>query len=131
MEPVVYDFAVNERGTWSDLLEDSTALMPAGYYALTVPRLLKADRHSLPPSRRAELDSFAAACRSQPELAGMVDTLFDRLFPRAAGGGASAHELRALLGDLGFDQAQHAPISSTAASASPRTGCRPRPCSRM
>ncbi len=110
MEPVVYDFAVNERGTWSDLLEDSAALMPAGYYALTVPRLLKADRHALPSSRRAELDAFAAACRSQPELAGMVDTLFDRLFPKAVGGVASAHDLRALLGDLGFDQAQHEQI---------------------
>jgi hypothetical protein len=110
MEPVVYDFAVNERGTWSDLLEDSAALMPAGYYALTVPHLLKTDRHALMPSRRAELDAFAAACRSRPELAGMVDTLFDRLFPKAVGGGASAHELRALLGELGFDQAQHEQI---------------------
>jgi hypothetical protein len=110
MEPVVYDFAVNERGTWSDLLEDSAALMPAGYYASTVPRLLKADRHELVPSRRAELDAFAAACRSRPDLAGMVDTLFDRLFPKDVGGAASAHDLRALLADLGFDHAQHEQI---------------------
>jgi hypothetical protein len=110
MEPIVYDFAVNERGTWSDLLEGAAALMPAGYYALTVPRLLKAERSSLPASRRAELDAFGAACRHRPELAGMVDTLFDRLFPRAAGGGTSARELRALLHDLGFDEAQHEQI---------------------
>ena len=107
MDPVVYDFAVNERGTWSDLLSDSEALMPAGYYALTVPTLLKRDR--LPPSRRAELDAFAAACRTQPRLSGMVDTLFDRLFPRASGGGSAA-DLRKLLADLGFDHVQHEQI---------------------
>jgi hypothetical protein len=112
MEPVVYDFAVNERGTWSDLLEAAAALMPAGYYALTVPHLLKAERSTLPPSRRAELDAFGAACRQRPELAGMVDTLFDRLFPRAAGGGTSARDLRGLLRDLGFDDAQHEQIRS-------------------
>ena len=107
MDPVVYDFAVNERGTWSDLLSGSEALMPAGYYALTVPTLLKRDR--LPPSRRAELDAFAAACRTQPRLSGMVDTLFDRLFPRASGGGSAA-DLRKLLADLGFDNVQHEQI---------------------
>jgi len=110
MEPVVYDFAVNDRGTWSELLTGAAALMPAGYYALTVPHLLKAERSTLPASRRAELDAFGTACRQRPELAGMVDTLFDRLFPRAAGGGTSARDLRPLLRDLGFDEAQHEQI---------------------
>jgi hypothetical protein len=110
MEPVVYDFAVNQRGTWSDLLEGVDALMPAGYYALTVPSLLKADRLSLTPSRRAEIDAFGAACRTQPALAGMVNTLFERLFPRPAGGGGSARDLRTLLHDLGFDEVQHEQI---------------------
>ena len=107
MEPVVYDFAINDRGTWSDLLTGPDALMPAGYYALTVPRLLKAER--LTPARRAELDAFGAACRTRPELAGMVDTLFDRLFPRGAAAGKTA-DLHTLLTDLGFDQAQHEQI---------------------
>ena len=107
MEPVVYDFAVNDRGTWGDLLSGPAALMPAGYYALTVPTLLK--RQTLPPSRRAELDAFGAACRTQPQLAGMVDTLFDRLFPRTAGRGSAA-DLRRLLSDLGFDEVQHEQI---------------------
>ena len=37
MEPVVYDFAINERGTWAELLTGDQALMPPGYYAQTVP----------------------------------------------------------------------------------------------
>jgi hypothetical protein len=110
MEPVVYDFAVNERGTWADLLEDSRALMPPGYYALAVPSLLSADRTTLTPSRRAELDLFGAACRTHPELSGMVHTLFDRLFPKEGSGRGSAAELRSLLADLGFDEVQHEQI---------------------
>ncbi|MFM8952763.1 MAG: UTP--glucose-1-phosphate uridylyltransferase, partial [Planctomycetaceae bacterium] len=105
MEPVVYDFAVNDRGTWSDLLTGPAALMPPGYYALTVPRLLTAP--ALSPAQRADLDAFGAACRTQPELAGMVHTLFDRLFPRAAAGSGSARDLAALLADLGFDDVEH------------------------
>jgi hypothetical protein len=107
MEPVVYDFAVNERGTWCDLLTGAEALMPPGYYALTVPTLLKRER--LSPSRRAELDAFAAACRTDPRLSGMVDTLFDRLFPRGDGRGSAA-DLRRTLADLGFDDVQHEQI---------------------
>src|SRR5262249_3158192 len=77
MEPVVYDFSINERGTFADLLSDAAALMPSGYYTLTVPVLLKLERHSLSGLRRAELDKFGAACRTKPELRGVVQTLFD------------------------------------------------------
>ncbi len=110
MEPVVYDFAINERGTAADLLEGNEALMPANYYALTIPALLKRELHALDPARRAELDKFGAAARTRPELRGMVQTLFDALLPRArfdAGGGES---LAALLEQNGFDRAQHEQI---------------------
>src|SRR5512144_594288 len=46
MEPVVYDFAINERGTWAELLQGDEALLPPGYYALTVPALIRQDRHA-------------------------------------------------------------------------------------
>ena len=32
MEPVVYDFAINEHGTSADLLAADDALLPRGYY---------------------------------------------------------------------------------------------------
>ena len=89
MEPVVYDFAINERGTWAELLQGEHALMPAGYYTLILPGLLRHEQRTLSASRRAELDAFGAACRTEPALAGMVQGLFDRLLPagrqRAAG----------------------------------------------
>lgn len=110
MEPVVYDFAINERGTCAELLAGDQALMPPDYYALTVPDLLRKDPRALPATRRAELDRFAAACRSQPALAGMVQTLFDRLLPRASRSSDGAGALAALLGQHGFDRAQHEQI---------------------
>ena len=110
MEPVVYDFAINERGTFADLLDGEAALMPSGYYTLTVPGLLRQDRHSLSPLRRAELDRFGFACRNRPELRGVVQTLFDVMLPRGKAESAADQTLTALLDQHGFDRVQHEQI---------------------
>jgi hypothetical protein len=112
MEPVVYDFAINERGTWAELLSGAEALMPPGYYALTVPALLHRDRQTLPASRRAELDKVGAVCRTRPEWRGLVQTLFDVMLPRARSEGEDGKSLGQLLAELGFDRAQHEQIRS-------------------
>ncbi len=110
MEPVVYDFSINERGTFADLRAGANALMPAGYYALTVPELLRQDRRTLSPMRRAELDKFGAACRTKPELRGMVQTLFDAMLPRGKAEASGGENLAALLAEHGFDAKQHEQI---------------------
>jgi hypothetical protein len=110
MEPVVYDFAINERGTYATLLAGDDALMPPGYYAQTVPAMLRQDPRTLGATRRAELDRFAAACRTRPELADMVQTLFDRLLPRASRMEIGQRSLEALLEENGFDRVQHEQI---------------------
>jgi hypothetical protein len=110
MEPVVYDFTINERGTYAELLSGDAVLMPAGYYALITPALLRQDRNTLSRLRRAELDKFSAACRTQPELRGMVQTLFDAMLPRGRAEGAQGKSLEALLDQYGFDRAQHEQI---------------------
>lgn len=107
MEPVVYDFAINERGSWADLLTGTDALMPAGYYRFTVPTLLRMDRSALGTARLAELDHFADACRTRPELQGMVSTLFDSIFPRVASDSSNAQSLSEYLEKYGFDRAAH------------------------
>ena len=113
MEPVVYRFTVNERGTAATLATGEDALMPAEYYTIAVPPLVRTEARLLSPARRAELDRFAAACHSQPEFGGMVQQLFDHLLPRgperAAGG---ADSLEALLRAHGFDAVQHQQIQS-------------------
>jgi hypothetical protein len=110
MEPVVYDFAINERGTWADLLTGGESLLPPHYYALVVPQLLKLDLQTLPPLRRAELDKFAAASRNKPELSGVVQDIFDRLLPQLKQDASGVQCLGALLEENGFDKAEHEQI---------------------
>jgi hypothetical protein len=111
MDPVVYDFAINERGSAAEVLNGDAALMPAAYYTQSVPALLKKDIRLLPDSRRSELEHFAAACRTSPEMAGTVQAMFDVLLPRQAeedaGPGSS---LSQTLDRLGFDRVQHEQI---------------------
>ena len=115
MEPVVYDFAVNDAGTTCELATaaegasgPAAAQLPADYYALHVPALLRRDPAQLPRARRAELDRFGAACRGgDEELAARVPALLDRLFPRAAAAGAGGASLAQLLAESGFDREWH------------------------
>ncbi len=107
MDPVVYDFAINEHGTVADLLDADDALLPPGYYALLVPQLIRQDLRTLAPLRRGELDRFGAACRTRPELSGMVQVLFERLLPRLDRSEENGQSLHALLEENGFDWAQH------------------------
>jgi len=111
MEPVVYDFAINEHGTQAALLRDGDALMPAGYYTLQVPPLIRMEASKLSPVRRAELERFTAACRSNADYAGMIHTLFDHLLPAAhSAGDGQTGSLKALLESYGFDRLQHEQI---------------------
>lgn len=50
MDPVVYDFAINDNGTFAELYTD--AEMPQGYRSLMVPDLLRQNISSLSPMRR-------------------------------------------------------------------------------
>src|SRR4030095_2207229 len=97
MDPVVYDFQINEKGTFADRLTGSDSLMPRGYYALVAPQLIRIDRRNLSNLRRAELDKFAAACRTRPELSGMVQELFDQLLPRSQAETSGVQSLDELL----------------------------------
>jgi hypothetical protein len=113
MEPVVYNFAINEEGTTAALLRAGDALMPAEYYTQAVPPLVRTEARLLSPVRRAELDRFASACRDRPEFAGMVQQMFDHLLPRGAEHQPdSAHSLPSLLQAYGFDATQHRQIQA-------------------
>jgi hypothetical protein len=113
MDPVIYDFAINENGTHANMLCDDDALMPAGYYALHAPQLVKVDQLALTPARRADLDRFANAARTRAEFSGMTKALFDRLLPRLdqpVGAPGALRPLHELLVEFGFDRAQHEQI---------------------
>src|ERR1019366_4527717 len=87
--------------------------MPAGYYTLAVPPLLRTEARNLSVARRAELERFTTACRTVEDFSGMVHNLFDRILPRAQEEQAGrAQTLEALLETHGFDRVQHERIQS-------------------
>ncbi len=110
MEPVVYEFAINEDGTFARLFSGEQALMPAGYYSLVVPEIIRRQKNEISQSRRAELDVFATACKVREEFSGMVQTLFDILFPRGKYENQSEQSLESLLNQYGFDKTEHEQI---------------------
>lgn len=111
MDPVIYEFSINENGTWAELLDGADALMPPGYYTLRAPALLRREARQLSAGQRRELEAFAAACRSRTDWSGMAQALFERLLPSAdAGAAASRRALEELLAANGFDPVQHEKI---------------------
>jgi hypothetical protein len=109
MDPVVYDFSINEHGTIAELREGEHALMPEGYYTLHVPKILRSQT-KLSSHRRIELDMFANACRTHPEFTNTIQALFDRLFPKLETEPQEKQSLPQLLQQLGFDHLQHEQI---------------------
>lgn len=107
MDPVVYDFGINDRGTWAEALTEEAALMPVAYYAQALPVWVRADPRTHPPARRAELERLAEASRENPAFGALAPQLFAQLLPSQRGeDGAKAASLRSLLDDIGFDVQQ-------------------------
>ena len=109
MQPVVYDFAINERGTRADLQEEGNALMPADYYRLTIPGILRQEPWLLSPAQRAELDRFGTASRTAPALVDVLPSLLRSMLPQEQEANLQ-DSLAALLAANGFDRAQHEQI---------------------
>jgi len=108
MDPVVYDFAINEDGTTAALGAGVAALMPPGYYALALPGLLRTDPRTLPESRRRELEAFRERARETPAYQATLTGLVDTLLPSARSNQTSREdELEALLTGNGFDPLAH------------------------
>ena len=110
MEPVVYDFAINSHGTFSEMLTGKFALLPPRYYKLHLPSTLRQDPRSLPASTRAELDCLAAESRNTPAFEGLMQDLFDSFLPRNETGSSSGNSLADLLTENGFDRELHEKI---------------------
>ncbi len=111
MDPVVYDFEINEAGTTATLLGGEDALMPARYYPLALPGLFRLDPRELGEERLRELALYRRRRQSDPALRGTTGTLLENLFPAGHGGGDGGTDgLEACLERYGFDPIQHETI---------------------
>ncbi len=112
MNPVVYDFSINERGTFAELKTSSNAILPDGYYNIVLPALLRKDQRLLTPCERGDLERFSALSHDVPGARDRARGLLDRLLPRANGGEEQAETLESLLETNGFDPLQHERIQA-------------------
>jgi hypothetical protein len=110
MDPVVYDFAINEHGSVAALLTGADALLPVEFYQLTVPALLRRDARDLTPRERDDVTQFTKTARTSPAFTAALPTLLDRLLPTSSDPSRASHTLDALLAQNGFDRAQHEQI---------------------
>lgn len=112
MEPVVYDFRINPRGTAAELLEGGEAMMPPRYYTLQVPKMIAEASGPIDGLRKADVDHFANGSRDQAELLRVFRTMVNNLFPvtRSAGDATAAkwdEEAAQIRRENGFDPVQH------------------------
>ena len=112
IKPVVYDFGINERGTFAELTAGDTAILPDGYYNMVLPSLLRKDQRLLSACERLDLERFSALCRDAPEASGRTQSLLDRLLPHARNGEEKDESLETLLKQNGFDAIEHERIQA-------------------
>ncbi len=115
MEPVVYDWRINNQGTWATLHEGKEALMPEPYYAIQVAGLVKQDAATVSYLRRAEIDFFTTQCGQHnlayPLLRTIVSNLFQVSDPTVQGNRSAENDRAAAIKEEnGFDYIQHEDI---------------------
>lgn len=112
MEPVVYNFRINENGTFSELKSGVNALMAEDYYTLILPKLLKKDLNELTDCKRNELAVLSKAYKSEKQYNGFINNLFDRIIPQKSEEQNQQKPLNNLLDELGFNLNQHLQIKN-------------------
>lgn len=110
MEPVVYDFSINEKGTYAVLETGKQALIAKEYYTLILPGLLRKELNTLTDSQRNELKMLSHAYKSQEQYTGLVHRLFERMIPQGEEEQGQQKPLNLLLEELGFNPGQHEQI---------------------
>ena len=111
MDPVVYEFKINENGSFGTLLQGDEALFPAAFYHLTIPGALRSDPRALTDSQRSDLQQFALASQSkQGDFQLSLSKVIQRLLPEVSQEQAVERNLDKLLAQNGFDLEQHEQI---------------------
>ena len=112
MDPVVYDFKINEKGTFASLTTGETALLPVKYYTLLLPRLLKKELSELTRCKRSELQVLSKSQKMKGSYNLFVSGLFDRMIPDSKVSGQQNQELNELLENHGFNAGLHETIKT-------------------
>ncbi|EHQ25732.1 UTP--glucose-1-phosphate uridylyltransferase [Mucilaginibacter paludis] len=115
MQPVVYNWSINKKGTWGTLLTGSEALMPEQYYAIHVSELVRKDPATIAYIRRAEIDQFTTYCEKNNLAYPLLRTIISNLFKvsdPSSQNNRGAEDIKAanIKKENGFDHIQHEEI---------------------
>lgn len=111
MDPVVYEFRINENGSTGTVLAGPQALFPEDFYYQRIPIALRADPRSLTDAQRADLKQYSLASREGASRSAFsITPLIERLLPESSQSATKAEGLDGLLKANGFDREQHEQI---------------------
>jgi len=115
MDPVVYNFEINENGSFAKLKTGADAMLSAEFYLFAVPRWLRQDPRTLRPEVRREMDRFSGAQLYASGERPLLVPMMQRILPAPAQGNGTKNSgvgrtLRELLAENGFDAVQHEQI---------------------
>lgn len=111
MDPVVYEFRINETGTTAHLMEGDMARMPVPYYGKMLPEWVREDPRLLSDARKAELELITRVSHRVPEFGDLIPGLFDSLLPQSPTSGAT-QQLQDFLKEIGADPLQQEEVRS-------------------
>ena len=107
MDPVVYEFTINQSGTYGEILEGENALLPPVYYKQVIPHLVREDIKDLASDRLAELQAFTRYCDDNQQFQEAIPQFFKQLLPDSLRAVDSSSSLDQLLSENGFDTIHH------------------------
>ncbi|MDG2181241.1 MAG: UTP--glucose-1-phosphate uridylyltransferase [Mariniblastus sp.] len=109
MDPVVYEFEINDQGTFGTLSPAAKSQMPYEYYALLIPEWLKLEPRDLSALSRFEMETLGAEYRTESD-APKFRILVESILPGKDSESEASESLADLLNRHGFDREQHEQI---------------------
>ncbi len=115
MNPVVYNFSINKRGSIATLFSGNKALMPGIYYSFHIPLLVQNNPGKLSTIRKKELDIATSLSLSDNSSFQMLRSIVTKLFNFSTDTGTDQNKTQNDLAEKikrenGFDYIQHEQI---------------------
>ena len=112
LEPIVYEFDINENGSHADFLEGTAALMPPDYYSQIIARILRGKPDPLSRPEQAELDLLDEIDHTKAQISAVASVGFDGLPTPVIRDTVQEGVLDRLLAGNGFNPVKHEQIRS-------------------
>jgi len=108
MDPVVYDFEINDKGSWAEFVEDNR--MPESYHLLVTPNRIRMEPRELSRLTRLELEELGVGLREHSDGNKTAAKLVNQILPKPNNEQAADANLKEMLAQFGFDEVQHEQI---------------------